>query len=114
MNHGKSSPAQLKGEIEFKNVTFKYPQRDLEVLKNISLKIPAGNKVAFVGPSGAGKSSIIQLLMRFYGDYSGQILLDGVDLKDYDLKAYRELFGVVSQEPQLFSGTIKENIVYNS
>jgi len=71
LSKGKSSPAQLDGEIEFKNVTFKYPQRDLEVLKDVSLKIPAGNKVAFVGPSGAGKSSIIQLIMRFYGDYKG-------------------------------------------
>ncbi|KAL4455399.1 hypothetical protein ABPG74_012551 [Tetrahymena malaccensis] len=105
---------EVNGEIQFKNVTFKYPQRDQIILKNVSFTIPAGQKVAFVGPSGAGKSSIIQLIQRFYDNYSGDILLDGVNIKNYDLLKYRAKFGVVSQEPTLFTGTIKENIIYNT
>ncbi|EAS04625.2 ABC transporter family protein (macronuclear) [Tetrahymena thermophila SB210] len=104
----------IHGEIQFKNVTFKYPQRDQIILKDVSFTIPAGQKVAFVGPSGAGKSSIIQLIQRFYDNYQGEILLDGVDIKNYDLLKYRSKFGVVSQEPTLFTGTIKENIIYNT
>ncbi|KAL4503074.1 hypothetical protein ABPG72_014303 [Tetrahymena utriculariae] len=104
----------INGEIQFKNVTFKYPQRDQTILKNVSFTIPAGKKVAFVGPSGAGKSSLIQLIQRFYDNYQGEILLDGVNIKNYDLLKYRAKFGVVSQEPTLFTGTIKENIIYNT
>ncbi|KAL4464298.1 hypothetical protein ABPG72_011343 [Tetrahymena utriculariae] len=102
------------GEIEFKDVSFKYPTRDAQIFKNLSFKIHAGQKVAFVGPSGSGKSSILQLLLRFYDDYQGQILVDGEDIRNYDIKEFRKNFGVVSQEPILFNGSIAENIKYNT
>ncbi|KAL4480238.1 hypothetical protein ABPG74_020754 [Tetrahymena malaccensis] len=105
----------IEGNIEFRNVSFKYPSREQYVIKNLSLKIKAGQKVAFVGPSGSGKSSLIQLLLRFYTNYEGEIFLDGKNLKEYyDLSSYRQNFGVVSQEPILFNATIEENIQYNS
>lgn len=69
----------------FENVTFKYPERDMPVLKNISFNIPANSKVAFVGASGSGKSSILQLIQRFYSEYTGRILIDGIDLKELNL-----------------------------
>eukprot|EP01016_Furgasonia_blochmanni_P035226 TRINITY_DN3880_c0_g1_i16.p1 TRINITY_DN3880_c0_g1~~TRINITY_DN3880_c0_g1_i16.p1 ORF type:complete len:952 (+),score=286.58 TRINITY_DN3880_c0_g1_i16:120-2858(+) len=102
----------IKGEIEFRNVSFKYPSRNQQVLKNISFKISAGDKVAFVGPSGCGKSTIIQLLQRFYDPDEGEILIDGVSIKDYDLIHLRNQIGIVSQEPVLFNGTIEYNIKY--
>ncbi|KAL4480240.1 hypothetical protein ABPG74_020756 [Tetrahymena malaccensis] len=105
----------IQGNIEFRNVSFKYPSRDQYVFKNLSFNIQAGQKVAFVGPSGSGKSSVIQLLLRFYSNYEGDIFVDGKNLKEYyDLKSYRQNFGVVSQEPILFNATIEENIQYNS
>ncbi|KAL4455398.1 hypothetical protein ABPG74_012550 [Tetrahymena malaccensis] len=113
-NQGKQVIQKTVGQIEFQNVSFAYPERkDQLILKNISFKIPAKSKVAFVGTSGAGKSSIIQLLQRFYSNYSGKILLDGVELRKYDLENYRSKFGSVQQEPLLFNGTIRENIQYN-
>ncbi|EAS02072.1 multidrug resistance protein-like transporter family ABC domain protein (macronuclear) [Tetrahymena thermophila SB210] len=101
------------GDIEFKNVSFKYPNREAQVFDQLSFTVKRGQKVAFVGPSGSGKSSILQLVMRFYDTYEGQILIDGRDLKSYDLKQFRKSFGIVSQEPILFNGNISENIKYN-
>ena len=72
-----------------------------------------GQKVAFVGPSGCGKSTILQLLLRFYYPETGKILIDGLDIKDYDLHYLRSKFGVVSQEPTLFNGSFRDNIQYN-
>lgn len=110
-NHCKNlKPANVQGHIEFRNVSFKYPSRDQVIFSNFSLKINAGHKAAIVGPSGCGKSTIIQLLQRFYEIDSGEILLDGINIKDYDVHYLRSLFGVVSQEPVLFNGTIKQNI----
>jgi ATP-binding cassette, subfamily B (MDR/TAP), member 1 len=74
--------------------------------------IEAGERVAFVGPSGCGKTTIMQLLQRFY-KYDGEILLDDVNILDYDLKSYRGYFGIVNQEPNLFMGSLKENISIN-
>src|SRR5262249_30626793 len=102
----------IKGDIEFRNVSFKYPSREKQVLKNLSFKISASSKVAFVGPSGCGKSTIIALLLRFYDCDQGEIFVDGINIKDYDLRHLRESFGVVSQEPVLFNGTIEYNIKY--
>lgn len=79
---------------------------------NLSLKIKSGEKVAFVGPSGCGKSTLMQLLQRFY-DCRGEILIDGVDIKDYEIHHLRSHFAIVNQEPSLFTGTLKENIIYN-
>ncbi|KAL4480239.1 hypothetical protein ABPG74_020755 [Tetrahymena malaccensis] len=105
----------ISGNIEFRNVSFKYPSRDQYVFKNLSFKIQAGQKVAFVGSSGSGKSSIIQLLLRFYNNYEGEIFVDDKNLKEYyDLPSYRQNFGVVSQEPILFNATIEKNIQYNT
>jgi len=91
--------------MQFKNVSFKYEEHSDPVLKSISMQINKGEKIAFVGPSGSGKSTIIQLLQRFY-DFEGSILLDNVDIKDYDVHYLRSHFAVVNQEPSLFTGTI--------
>jgi ABC transporter fused permease/ATP-binding protein len=104
---------KIRGEIEFKNVHFSYPSREqVEVLKDISINLQPGKRVALVGHSGAGKSTIIQLLLRFYHPNQGQIIVDGKDYLDFDLKAYRDHIGLVPQEIILFGGTIRENIAY--
>jgi len=105
--------APVKGNIEFKNVWFKYPSRDRQIFKGLNLKINASTKVAFVGPSGCGKSTLLALLQRFYDPDQGEVLIDGVNIKKFDLKYLRECFGVVSQEPVLFNGTIEYNIKYS-
>lgn len=105
--------SKIEGNIEFVNVKFKYPERDAIVLKNFNLKINKGEKIAFVGSSGSGKSTIVQILMRFYPIEEGQILMDGHDINKYNLHSYRRQIGLVSQEPTLFLGTIRDNIVYN-
>lgn len=100
-----------KGTIEFRNVTFAYPTRkNMQVFKNYNLTIEAGKTVALVGPSGSGKSSIMGLLLRFYDPDEGEILLDGVNIKNYNIRWLRGQFGYVGQEPVLFSGTVMENI----
>jgi len=103
----------INGEIEFRNVTFKYPTRDNDVFKGLSFQVPAGNKVALVGSSGCGKSTIVQLLLRFYDVKQGQILIDGKDIKEFNLRHLRQSFGFVSQEPVLFNGSIEYNIKYS-
>ncbi|CAI5731293.1 unnamed protein product [Hyaloperonospora brassicae] len=104
---------RLEGKIEFKNILFRYPTRpDVTVLRNYSVTIEAGQTVAFCGPSGGGKSTGISLLERFYDPTSGQVLLDGVDTKELNLKWLRSQIGLVGQEPTLFIGTIAENIAY--
>lgn len=106
------APENLIGEIEFKNVKFSYPTRpDITVLKNLNLKVKPGMTVAFVGPSGSGKSTSVQLLQRFYDPTSGQVLLDGKDLKEYNVAYLRSKIGVVSQEPVLFNMSIKQNLL---
>lgn len=106
---------KIEGSIEFKNVTFQYPTRpDVPILENFSLKVEPGKTVALVGFSGSGKSTIIQLLERFYDPISGQILVEGVPLKDVDLNDFRNHVGLVSQEPILFDTTIEENIRYGA
>ena len=95
--------------IRLDNVTFRYGCRD-EVLKEVSLDIPAGKTVAIVGESGSGKSTLLKLLMRFYEPTSGRILVDGRDYRDFDLPSLRARIGLVSQEPFLFNGSLRENI----
>ena len=102
----------IKGEIVFENVSFKYPTRDQYVFKNLNLTVNAFDKVALVGSSGCGKSTVIQLILRFYDVVDGRILLDGEDIRKYDLKHLRQSIGIVSQEPVLFNGTIEQNIKY--
>ena len=101
----------LKGEIEFENVIFSYPQRkDVNVLKGLSFKIPAGKTVALVGASGGGKSTVVSLLQRFYLPKLGAIKIDGYPIDTLNLNWLRSQTALVSQEPILFTNTIKENI----
>ncbi|HEX9284117.1 MAG TPA: ABC transporter ATP-binding protein [Nitrospirales bacterium] len=103
--------AKLRGEVAARNVSFHY-RPDLPVLKHVSFEVKAGERIALVGPSGAGKSTLIKLLMRFYDVTEGAITLDGHDLRDLPLAYVREQIGLVQQEPFLFNGTVKENIIY--
>ncbi|WOL01952.1 hypothetical protein Cni_G10671 [Canna indica] len=106
-------PPNIFGSIELKNVDFFYPSRpEVMVLSNFSLKVSGGQTVAVVGVSGSGKSTIISLIERFYDPVSGQILLDGRDLKLFNLRWLRSHMGLVQQEPVIFSTTIRENIIY--
>ena len=104
---------KLQGDIEFKDIEFAYPTREaVDVLKKISFKIGKNQKTAFVGESGSGKSTIVALIERFYDPTSGIILVDGLDLKQYNLNSLRKNIGYVGQEPVLFSGTVKENLLF--
>ncbi|KAL3817922.1 hypothetical protein ACJIZ3_003827 [Penstemon smallii] len=105
--------SKVDGHIHFKNVTFSYPSRpDVAIFNKFCLDIPAGKIVALVGGSGSGKSTVISLIERFYDPSSGQILLDGIDIKELDLKWLRQQIGLVNQEPALFATTIRDNILY--
>jgi ATP-binding cassette subfamily B protein len=95
-------------EIVFENVSFRYPEKESYALENISLKIPSGNKVAFVGENGGGKSTMIKLLLRFYDPTEGRILVNGTDLKDLNVDRYRELIGYVAQSPSMPNLVIRE------
>lgn len=99
-----------KGTIEFKNVSFKYPNAKEYVLKDINFKANKGETIAFIGSTGSGKSTIINLIPRFYDATDGQILVDGKDVKEYRLKSLRDKLGYVTQKATLFSGTINSNI----
>lgn len=103
----------FKGRISFKKVSFAYPSRvNQKILDNFSMKVKAGQTIAIVGPSGSGKSTIIQLIERFYKPSEGKITFDGVNIEEIDLNWLRDHMALVSQEPILFSGTIKENILW--
>lgn len=106
-------PPNVYGSIELKNIDFSYPTRpEVLVLSNFSLKVNGGQTVAVVGVSGSGKSTIISLIERFYDPVAGQVLLDGRDLKLFNLRWLRSHMGLVQQEPIIFSTTIRENIIY--
>jgi len=102
---------KIKGKIEFKNVAFKYSEKKF-VLSNINLSIMPGETMALVGPSGGGKTTLCQLIPRFYEVNDGEILIDGINIKDIKIKFLRENIGLVQQDVFLFTGTIKENILY--
>ncbi|GMP25123.1 hypothetical protein CsSME_00002142 [Camellia sinensis var. sinensis] len=105
----------IKGNMEFQSVHFNYPSRpEVTILNNFSLQIEAGSKIALVGPSGAGKSSVLALLLRFYDPREGRVLIDGKDIRDYNLRNLRKQIGLVQQEPLLFSCSIKDNICYGN
>ncbi|KAJ0563635.1 putative ABC-type xenobiotic transporter [Helianthus annuus] len=102
----------VSGLVELKNVSFAYPSRpDVKILNNFSLSVPAGKTIALVGSSGSGKSTVVSLIERFYDPTSGQVMLDGHDIKRLKLKWLRQQIGLVSQEPALFATTIQENIL---
>ena len=103
----------ITGEVEFKNVSFYY-QKEVSTLKNFNLKVKAGQTIALVGETGSGKSTIVNLLCRFYEPVSGQILIDGIDYRERSIAWLHSNIGYVLQAPHLFSGTIKENILYGS
>ena len=104
---------ETKGYLEFDNVTFAYPgETESPVLHNISFKAKPGETIAFIGSTGSGKSSLVQLIPRFYDVTLGRILVDGVDVRDYNLKALRRKIGFIPQKALLFTGTIGENIRY--
>uniref|UniRef100_A0A8C2IZL8 ATP-binding cassette, sub-family B (MDR/TAP), member 5 n=1 Tax=Cyprinus carpio TaxID=7962 RepID=A0A8C2IZL8_CYPCA len=106
-------PDHVKGDIEFKNIHFSYPSRkDVKILQGMNLKVPHGKTIALVGASGCGKSTTIQLLQRFYDPDSGEVTLDGHDIRSLNVCWLRENMGIVSQEPVLFGTTIAENIRY--
>ncbi|CAM6099091.1 unnamed protein product [Calypogeia fissa] len=106
-------PDKVKGDVELRGVDFRYPTRpEVLVFSKFSLSIPAGKTVALVGESGSGKSTVVSLIERFYDPESGSVLLDGVDIKTIQLKWLRQQIGLVSQEPVLFSTSVKENIAY--
>ncbi len=106
-------PNKLDGKIEFNHVTFSF-DRTKKVLDDVSLTINPGEIVGIVGTTGSGKSTLVNLLMRFYDGYSGEILVDGHNIKNFDLSAYRGQIGYVQQEPMMFSDTIFNNIAYSN
>ena len=112
---GRAQLAAPRGEIEFRNVWFSYtggenPRDEDWVLRDVSFRIEPGQTLAIVGHTGAGKTTIIQLLLRFYEIQRGQILLDGTDIRELDTEALRQLFGIVLQDPFLFTGTMESNV----
>ncbi|KAG7563880.1 ABC transporter type 1 transmembrane domain [Arabidopsis suecica] len=104
---------RITGQVEFLDVDFSYPTRpDVIIFKNFSIKIEEGKSTAIVGPSGSGKSTIIGLIERFYDPLKGIVKIDGRDIRSYHLRSLRQHIALVSQEPTLFAGTIRENIIY--
>ncbi|KFK33731.1 hypothetical protein AALP_AA5G052500 [Arabis alpina] len=104
---------RITGQVEFLNVDFSYPTRpDVVIFRDFSIDIDAGKSTAIVGPSGSGKSTIIGLIERFYDPVKGVVRIDGRDLRLYNLRSLRQHIALVSQEPTLFAGTIRENIIY--
>ena len=102
----------IKGDIEFKNVGFSYPEGKKDVVKDINLKITQGESVAFAGKSGVGKTTLIRLLLRFYDVSQGEVLIDGINIKEFTKAKLRSFMGLVPQEPILFNNTIDFNICY--
>ena len=113
VNKDKQFPSEFKGKIEFKNVTFAYPTKPENIiLNNLSLTINPGQHAALVGFSGSGKSTIIQLIERYYDPVKGDVFIDDINVKDYNLYKLRKKIGLVSQEPVLFKRSVYENILY--
>lgn len=110
---GKKVENLTNGDVTLQNIKFSYPSRiDSPIFSNLNLKIKNGEHVCFVGPSGSGKSTISQLLLRFYDPIEGEVLINDHNVKDLNLNFYRSNIGFVSQEPLLFSGSIKENLIF--
>ena len=106
------SPGSMKGEVEFRNVSFKYPDAAEYVLHDVSFTAHKGETVAFIGSTGSGKSTLINLVPRFYDATEGEVLIDGVDVREYTQKALHNKFGYVPQRAVMFSGTVASNVAY--
>ena len=100
------------GTVEFKNVSFKYPDASEYLLKDISFKVKKGETIAFIGSTGSGKSTLINLVPRFYDATDGEVLIDGVNVKDYTLETLYEKLGYVSQKAFMFTGSVMDNVKY--
>ena len=100
------------GTVEFKNVSFKYPDADEYVLKNISFKVSKGETIAFIGTTGSGKSTLINLVPRFYDVTEGEVLVDGINVKEYDGKTLHNKLGYIPQKAVMFTGSVSENVSY--
>ena len=112
LNENKIKIQHFAGNFEFKNVSYVYPGAKNFAVRNLNFKIFPGESIAFIGPSGCGKTTILSLLLGFIRPNEGKILIDGQDINDIDMRSFRNLVGVVSQDSVLFSGTVKENIAY--
>lgn len=110
--HVTASPAAIEGEVEFKNVSFKYPDAEDYVIRDISFTAHKGETVAFIGSTGCGKSSVVNLIPRFYDSTEGDVLVDGINVKDYTQYALRTKLSYVSQKAVLFGGTVTSNVAY--
>ena len=100
------------GTIEFKNVSFKYPDADEYLLKNISFKVNKGETIAFIGSTGSGKSTLINLVPRLYDVTDGEVLVDGINVKEYNLELLNNKIGYIPQTSVMFTGTVKDNVAY--
>ncbi len=107
-----SGDTKEKGTVEFKNVSFRYPDADEYLLKNISFKVKQGETIAFIGSTGSGKSTLINLVPRLYDATDGEVLVDGVNVKEYDLKALNNKIGYIPQTAFMFNGTVYDNVSY--
>ena len=107
-----SKETEQKGTVEFKNVSFKYPDSDEYVLKNISFKVNKGETIAFIGSTGSGKSTLINLIPRFYDATEGEVLVDGINVKKYKLETLNNKLGYVPQRAVMFTGSVEENVSY--
>ena len=113
-DHLVSFNPKMRGQVEFKNVSFRYPDADYDVITDINLVANPGETTAFIGSTGSGKSTLINLIPRFYDVTDGEVLVDGVNIKDVDLKELRDKIGFVPQKGVLFTGTIRDNIKYGN
>jgi subfamily B ATP-binding cassette protein MsbA len=111
---GSFAPRRVRGEVEFRDVSFEYATENGAVLRQVNLTVPAGSTLAIVGRSGGGKSTLVSLLPRFYDPTSGVVLIDGVDIRDYRLANLRRQMSLVSQEVVLFNESIRNNIVFGA
>lgn len=111
--HNDIKPTEV-GTVEFKNVSFKYPDADEYLLRNISFKVNKGETIAFIGSTGSGKSSLINLVPRFYDATDGEVLVDGVNVKNYSLEELHNKLGYIPQKAVMFTGTVKSNVAYGS